>query len=381
MAASSASTTTDTAGSITSGNLASTNPYYLHPSDNPGALITPVLLRGDNYSEWAVEFWNSLQAKQKIGFLDGTIQKPTTNPDLARWTSTNSMIVGWMRTSIDPQVRSTVSHVADASKLWESLKQRFSVKNSVRKHLVEDEITNCKQNGQTVLEYFGRLSKLWEEQQTFRSITPCTCDAATDLDKEREDAKIHKFLFGLDGVRFGSIRSLIIDEDPLPDLNIVYSRVIRAEQHLNNMRSVDVKQDAIGFSVKSDSTVPASSPSVSATPYRNRDANRSCTHCKRTGHEASECFLLHGYPEWFLEQQRSRGTSGPSNRGRGGRLSTSGGRGRGRATSAAAVNTAPTSTTTSDQISALINLLQTQQNQLSVDRLSGPFYEDPDWSR
>lgn len=30
-----------------------TDPYYLHPSDNPGALITSVLLRGENYSEWA----------------------------------------------------------------------------------------------------------------------------------------------------------------------------------------------------------------------------------------------------------------------------------------------------------------------------------------
>lgn len=145
---------------ISSSAERSSDPYYLHPSDNPGSLITPVLLKGENYSEWAVEIWNSLQAKQKIGFIDGTIQKLTTNPDLARWMSTNSMIVGWIRTSIDPKVHSTVSHVADASKLWESLKQRFSVKNSVRKHLVEDEITNCKQNEQSVLEYYGRLSKI-----------------------------------------------------------------------------------------------------------------------------------------------------------------------------------------------------------------------------
>lgn len=43
--------------------------YTLHPSDNLFALITPVLLQGDNYSEWAMEVWNSLQAKQKIVFL------------------------------------------------------------------------------------------------------------------------------------------------------------------------------------------------------------------------------------------------------------------------------------------------------------------------
>lgn len=126
-------------------------------------------------------------------------------------------------------------------------------------------------------------------------------------------------MFGLDGVRFGSIRSLIIDEDPLPDLNIVYSRVIRAEQHLTNMRSDEIKQDAVGFLVRTESSPSALSSSVAATTYRNRDVNRYCTHCKRTGHEASECFLLHGYPDWFLEQQQqrsaSRGTSGPTNRG------------------------------------------------------------------
>lgn len=36
------------------------SPYYLNPSDNPGALITSVLLTGENYSEWSTELRNSL---------------------------------------------------------------------------------------------------------------------------------------------------------------------------------------------------------------------------------------------------------------------------------------------------------------------------------
>jgi len=39
---------------------------------------------------------NSLQAKQKLGFLDGTIPKPTTDPHLAAWKAANSMIIGWI---------------------------------------------------------------------------------------------------------------------------------------------------------------------------------------------------------------------------------------------------------------------------------------------
>ena len=367
MATTSSSLSTTTAES----NASVSNPYFLHPSDNPGALITPVILKGDNYSEWATEFWNSVQAKQKIGFLDGSTIKPLTNPELARWTAANSMIVGWIRTSIDPPVRSTVSHVPDAFLLWESLKSRFSVKNSVRKHLLEDEITNCKQNGDSVLTYYGRLSKLWEEIQSFKSSHNCTCEASSHIEKEREDAKVHKFLFGLDESRFSSIRSQIIDEDPLPDLNVVYSRVIRAEQHLLTMRATEQKQDVVGFSVKADSPSANSiSSTTSPTATRSRDPNRYCTHCNRKGHEASECFLLHGYPEWFVEQGRN---STQSQRGRGGRNNTSAGRGRGRsnATRNALSTFSGNTVASSDQISALINLLQNQQSQLSTERMSG----------
>ncbi|KAL4581728.1 hypothetical protein LXL04_006255 [Taraxacum kok-saghyz] len=48
----------------------------------------------------------------------------------------------------------------------------------------------------------------------------------------------------------------------------------------------------------------------------------SCSHCKKTGHESSNCFELVGYPEWW--EDRSKNDGG----GRGGR---SGGRGRGNA--------------------------------------------------
>lgn len=204
MANTTSSSTSSSMDSTSSNTTSSMESHYLlNPSDNPGALITPVMLQGDNYSECATEFWNSLQAKQRISFIDGSI----INPELSRWTANNSMIVGWIRTSIDPLVRSTVSHVPDAFKLWESLQRRFSVKNIVRKHMLEDEINNCKQNGQSVLEYYDCLSKLWEELQNFTTSTTCTCSAAAIIDKEREDVHVHKFLFGLDESRFSSIRS------------------------------------------------------------------------------------------------------------------------------------------------------------------------------
>lgn len=77
--------------------------YYLHSSDNPAALITSVLFCGDDYTKWATELSNSIQTKQKLGFIKGTIPEPTAEPDLSRWMATNLILVRWIRISIDPK--------------------------------------------------------------------------------------------------------------------------------------------------------------------------------------------------------------------------------------------------------------------------------------
>lgn len=143
--------------------------FSLHPSDNPGALISSVVLKEENYLEWSTELRNSLQAKKKIRFIDGTLTKPVAEPDLSSWLAANSMTVGWIQTSIDPKIHSTVAYESVAATLWESLRVRFSVGNGVRKQVLKDEIALCKKNGQPVLEYYGRLTKLWEELQNYNT--------------------------------------------------------------------------------------------------------------------------------------------------------------------------------------------------------------------
>lgn len=49
------------------------SPYYLHPSDNPGSVISTVQLKGNNYEEWARSMRNALRAKKKLGFIEGLV--------------------------------------------------------------------------------------------------------------------------------------------------------------------------------------------------------------------------------------------------------------------------------------------------------------------
>lgn len=245
-------------------------------------LITLVL--SNHYSEWATVLSNLLQAKQKLGFINGFVSKPATYLDLSGWLATNSMIVGWIRTSIDPTILTTVTFVPEAHKLWESLPQRFSVKSGFRIHLLQDESSNCRQDGQFVQQYYRRLTKLWEVLINLKAFCVCSCDTSVDIEKGRQDGRVHKFLFGLDESRFYNIRSQIIDEDPLRDINKVYSRVIQEEQHNKTTRSREVKIEIIGFMAQSDNS---KDETLHAAASWSRDPNRFCIHYSRKGHDNS----------------------------------------------------------------------------------------------
>ena len=285
-------------------------PYGLSSSDNPGSMISSVQLTGENYGEWATEMLNALKAKRKTGFVDGSVKKPTIpGSEMETWTSVNSMVVGWLRTSIVPRVRSTVSFISDATELWESLRRRFSVGNKVRIHQIVSLIAACRQEGQSVIDYYGRLVVLWDELQSYRVIPVCTCGAGAQIAKEREDEKVHQFVMGLDESRFGNVICQIVDADPMPDLAQAYAKAIREEQRLATVKKKEQQHEAIGFNTRSMHHVETSANheisdasgfvtrSVSQGNNRNRD-RVVCSHCGRTGHEKNFCWEVNGYPDW-----------------------------------------------------------------------------------
>ena len=54
------------------------NPYFLHHGDNPGNTLVSQLLTGqDNYVSWSRAMQLAVSVKNKIGFLDGSIPKPS----------------------------------------------------------------------------------------------------------------------------------------------------------------------------------------------------------------------------------------------------------------------------------------------------------------
>lgn len=222
-------------------------------------MITSVTLTGDNYNELSAEMLNALRAKKKIGFIDGLIAKPVTaGAKLESWTSVNSMVVGWLRTSITPRVRSTITFITNAHDLWENLKKRFSVGNRVRVHHLRAQLASSRQEGESLSDYYGRMAIMWDELYTYKPIPECTCGASAKLAKEREEEKVDQFVMGLNESQFTNVINASVDSDPPPDLEQVYSCVIREEQRLQTAKSREQPSEAVGFTTRRDSQLDLS---------------------------------------------------------------------------------------------------------------------------
>lgn len=137
--------------------------YDLMSSDNPGVVISSSLLNGSNYYEWDINLRKALSSRKKFGFIDGSIPKREASaPTLEDWTANNHLLVGWIKQTIEPKIRSSISTHEIAKELWDLIKKRYSIKSGARLQQLRNSLASCKQNMTFIDDYFGRLTKIWE---------------------------------------------------------------------------------------------------------------------------------------------------------------------------------------------------------------------------
>ena len=106
--------------------------------------------------------------------------------------------------------------------------------NSPRIQKIKLEITECKQKGRSIVNYYGRVKQLWDKLASYDQMLTCKCrkyeySFGSVLEKKREEERVHTFLMGLDETAYGRVRSNILAHNPLPNLNKVYSILIQEE--------------------------------------------------------------------------------------------------------------------------------------------------------
>ncbi|XP_060190761.1 uncharacterized protein LOC132620054 [Lycium barbarum] len=202
--------------------LDSTNPLYVHPSENTGLSIIPATFDGTGYRSWRRGVLRALSEKNKIGFINGEIQKPDVDSStFAQWERCDDMVTSWILNSLSKDLSDSLQYVNNAKELWEELEDRYDQENGAKLYPHQQEINDLEQGSMDITGYYTKIRKLWEELNTLDSSSQCTClcncGGKNKKHKAEQDRKLIQFLMGLNEV-YTVARGSILMMTPLPTI-------------------------------------------------------------------------------------------------------------------------------------------------------------------
>jgi len=277
----------------------SNHPLFLHHADQPGAILVSQMLMEDNYTTWVQSMSMALTIKNKKGFVDGTLRRPTHNSnEQQQWDRCDILVRTWLLGSMSKDISSSVIHCKDARGIWLELKERFSQTNTVSLFHIENVIHDCEQGTNSVTTFFTKLKCLWDEKDALNSFPPCNCEVATTVKTFLETQKTMKFLMGLNE-SYAQTRSNIISMDPLPNLNKAYAMVLRHEKQAETFTGkLNTPPEASAFTIKKVTRDFASTNgeikfyekcNMNNHNTKNCRAHLKCTYCNGKGHTYDYC--------------------------------------------------------------------------------------------
>lgn len=98
--------------------------------------------------------------------------------------------------------------------------------------------------------------KLWTALAEHRITKNYGCPSGIDLEKEREEDKLHEK--GLGESLCGSVKSNLLARDPLPSLDVAYSALLQDEDSKHTTRIMDEKIETAAHAVRANQSFGSS---------------------------------------------------------------------------------------------------------------------------
>jgi len=205
------------------------DPFFIHTSDHPSMTLVPKVLDGTNYAMWRRSMLISLSAKNKLGFINGTILIPgESDPKYMLWQRCNDMVLSWILNSLNQELANSVLYVETPSEIWLDLQERFSQGNFSHHYQVQRSIVELQQNQDSIFTYYTKIKTLWDELKMTSPAIQCTCGGMKQLSNSEEKMR-RQFLMGLNE-NYSAIRGQIMLMQPLPTVKKAYSLLCEEEK-------------------------------------------------------------------------------------------------------------------------------------------------------
>ncbi|KAF7837576.1 uncharacterized protein G2W53_006058 [Senna tora] len=281
--------------------------WALHSSDQPGMVLVTSPLTRSNYLTWRQSIETSLESKEKLCFVDGSLPSPDQS-DLAayrKWKNADSMVKAWIINSISKDLADHFIYFSSSLALWKELETRYGLSCGPQIYQIQRMINTIQQGNDPVSTYYGKLHKCWDELHRLMPRSECTCSASKRNEEIDSSLKLNQFLMGLNDA-YDALRSQILAMKPKPRVSEAFSMVAQMETEkevkMNLGGTVAVEASALlAKAIKNDGEQKGGRK-------KDNKKDRHCDHCGYTGHTKGTCFKLNGYPDWWKERKPGSGS-------------------------------------------------------------------------
>ncbi|XP_072064415.1 uncharacterized protein [Arachis hypogaea] len=84
-------------------------PFFIHPGEQPGKSLIPIVLDNKNYGSWSRSMRMVLKSKNKLAFVDGFLPPPSKDDaTFEAWDRCNTLVASWITHSLSPDIASSV---------------------------------------------------------------------------------------------------------------------------------------------------------------------------------------------------------------------------------------------------------------------------------
>ena len=188
----------------------------------------------------------SLDAKNNLYFVDGSLEKPSIN-DKA-WNRCNNMVIGWLIASLERSIAKSIMYFKTAVEIWADLKERFGNPSSSQLNRLHERLFNTNEEPRmSISDYFTKVKSLWDEMDDLRPVPTCNCHPDINFIKIQQDLRIMTFLMKID-YQYHQVRSNLLMTKELQRVSKVYKMLLQEESHKDLRKSI-VPLDTMAFNV------------------------------------------------------------------------------------------------------------------------------------
>lgn len=113
-----ASTSTTATATQLQGNHDASSVFYIHPSDASTTQLVSTKFSGTGFHNWKRSMILTLSAKNKLGFVDGTIEVPDiTSVEYKFWERCNNLVISWIISNLDDTIAKSVLFLQTAKEI------------------------------------------------------------------------------------------------------------------------------------------------------------------------------------------------------------------------------------------------------------------------